>query len=96
MNIKSLITSLLAGLGYLLAVILVTQLLSGDFDTRTCTTECVQMLYWSAFAATALALIGGGVLLSQGQTDWCIKISIAASAVLMIVFLTTMAIGTFG
>ena len=94
MNVKTLITPALAGIGWLLTVILVMQLLSGTFDTRSCTTACFQILYWSAFAVTAVGLVVGTVV-ARRSIDVKTLVSLAALAVLMLIYLAMMFIGTF-
>ena len=81
-----------------LAAILVSQLLGGTFDTRTCHTDCVQALYWSAFVVTFSGCIAGGwYWLKKDDTERLFaKAGVVALLALLVIFLTTMAIGTFG
>ena len=94
LNVKTLVTPALAGIGWLVTVILVMQLLSGTFDTRSCTTACVWTLYWSAFAVTAVGLVVCA-LTAKRPIDFKTLVSMAALAVLMLIYLVMTFIGTF-
>ena len=95
MNIKTLITPVFALTGWLLTIILVMQLLGGTFDTRSCTTVCMQILYWTAFSVTAVGLIIGGLQMKNNDKNLPSLIGLVALAVLMLIFVVTMAVGTF-
>lgn len=84
-----------------LTVALTSYLLSGTFETRTCQSDCVWILYWVVFSVTvAGCLVGGWWLFDQsigrgrGAPPLAV-VSFIAMAFLLIIFLTTMAIGIF-
>ena len=94
MNCKT-IVPVLAGVAWLLAMVLVTQLLGGTFDMRSCTTGCMQVLYWTAFAVAIAGLGISGWLIKGGARDLVLIVSAAALLLLVLKFLTLMFIGTF-
>ena len=79
---------------WVLAVILVMQLLSGNFETRTCQTTCVQSIYWASLGLCALGLIFGWVFIKKPRP--C-SVMFANTALLLLIamYLVTMGIGTF-
>ena len=81
-----------------LTSLLVVQLLGGTFDTRSCQSDCVSLLYWSVFAVTVIGcVVGGWRFIQKGsQSPPSELISVGALFVLLIIFATVMAIGTFG
>ena len=78
-----------------LTVALVSQLLGGTFETRACQSDCVWTLYWVVFSVTVAGCAAGGWWLFSKDKSPVAVISVAAMALLLVVFLTTMAIGTF-
>ena len=96
MNAKDAILVSGAAAGWLLTVVLVAQLLSGTFDTRACRTDCVFALYWAAFCVTVAGLAFGAVAWRRCLDSLWAGAAFAALALLLVIFLATMAIGTFG
>ena len=96
MNAKDLILVSGATVGWLVTVMLVAQLLSGTFDTRTCQTDCVFALYWAAFGITVAGLAFGAVAWRRCLDSLWAGAAFAALSLLLVIFLATMAIGTFG
>ena len=96
MNAKDAILVSGAAAGWLLTVVLVAQLLSGNFDTRACRTDCVFALYWAAFCVTVAGLAFGAVAWRRCLDSLWAGASFAALALLLAIFLATMGIGTFG
>ena len=94
MNAYNLITPVLALIGWSLTVVLVMQLLGGTFDTRSCTTTCVQIIYYSAVLVATTGFIGGVIVSYQRNLPSII--GTIALGVLLLIFLTTMVIGHFG
>ncbi len=93
-SLKNNITIGIVGLAWALTIVLVTQLLSGTFDTRSCTTACVQSIFVGAIATNILGLVLSGIQLKQSPnlaSKWCFW----ACAALLAIFLTTMIVGTF-
>ncbi len=78
-------------------MVLVSRLLSGTFDARSCHSDCVWGLYWSAFWITVAGCVAGVLwLLRQDDTKPLFTlISVGAMVLLLVVFVTTMGIGTF-
>ena len=91
MKILSLLSAVAA---WSLAVVLVMQLLSGNFEARTCQTDCVQNIYWVSFSLCVLGLIVGLVFIKKPKPSSVMFANIALS-VLLLMYLTTMGIGTF-
>ncbi len=94
MQIKNFITPLFAGIAWLVGIILFAQLLSGTFETRSCTTACVQTLYWIALVVAGTGWLLGAVLLPKMRNAVTI-ISMAALTGLLGIFVVMMFIGTF-
>ena len=78
-----------------LAIALVIQLLSGNFETRTCQTDCVQNIYWASLSLCVIGLIVGLGFVKKPKTNLVIAGNLALSA-LLIMHLTTIGIGIFG
>ncbi len=81
-----------------LTVVLVSQLLGGTFEGRSCQSGCVWTLYWIVFALTAAGCATGvwWALTKDGAKPLPALIAIGAMIALLGIFLTTMAIGVFG
>ena len=96
MNVKDAILVSSAAAGWFLTVVLVAQMLSGTFDTRACRSDCVFALYWAAFCVTAAGLAFGAVAWRRCLDSLWAGAAFAALALLLVIFLATMAIGTYG
>ena len=96
MNIKNTVLLACAVVGWLLTVVLVMQLLSGTFDARACRSDCVFALYWAAFGVTVAGLAFGAVTWREARGCGRARAAFAALALLFVVFVVTMAVGTFG
>ena len=92
MKILSLLSAVAA---WSLAVVLVMQLLSGNFETRTCQTDCVQNIFWISLSLCVLGLIVGLVFIKKPKPNLVIFSNISLS-VLFFMYLTMIGIGTFG
>ena len=79
-----------------LAVFLVTRLLSGTFDGRTCQTTCVSVLFWTSFAIALLGLAFSVVNILLGKRDLIQILSSLALLGLSVIYVTTMLIGMIG
>ena len=88
------ITPTFAGAGWILNIILFTQLLSGTFDTRSCTTACVQTLYWGTFVVAVAGWLYGVAYVTRVR-DVVTIISLTALTVLVAKLVGMMVIGTF-
>ena len=91
MKLLSLLSAVAA---WSLAVALVMQMLSGNFETRTCQTECVQNIYWVSLSLCVLGLIVGLGFIKKPKPA-LIMLSNISLSVLLLIYLTTMGIGTF-
>lgn len=91
MKLLSLLSAIAA---WLLAVVLVMQLLSGTFEMRTCQTVCVQSIYWTSFGFCIFGLIIGWGVIKKPRPCAVILANIAL-LVLFAMYLVTMAIGSF-
>ena len=91
MKLLSLLSAVAA---WSLAVVLVMQLLSGNFETRTCQTECVQNIYWTSLGLCALGLVVGWGFIKKPKPSSVMFANIALS-LLLLIYLTVMGIGTF-
>ena len=91
MKLLSLLSAIAA---WSLAVVLVMQLLSGNFETRACQTECVQNIYWTSLGLCVIGLIVGWGFIKKPKPSSIVFSNIALS-VLLLIYLTTMGIGTF-
>ena len=81
-------------IAWALTIGLVTQLLSGTFETRQCHSLCSSLLYYAAFA---VAIIGTGLSLRQclaGQCGIFGKLILLAGLVLIMKLAGVMIIGT--
>lgn len=88
-----LLSLLSAGIAWLLAVVLVMQLLSGNFDERTCQTVCVQSIYWTSLGLCVFGLIVGWGLIKKPRP--CSVIFANTTLLLLLaIYLVTMGIGT--
>ncbi len=96
MTLNTSISFFSALISWALAIFLVTQLLSGTFDTRTCQTTCVNVLFWMSFAIAVIGLVFSIGGISIGQSSRIKTISILALLGLCGIYATTMFIGTFG
>jgi len=96
MNAKNAILAVCAVVGWVLAVVLVAQLLSGTFDGRVCRSGCVFALYWAAFGVTAAGLAFGAAVWREIGSGAAARAAMGALALLLAVFLVTMAVGVFG
>ena len=93
MTIKVL-TGLSAIAAWVLAVLLVIQMLSGTFDTRTCQTVCMQNIYWASFGICVIGLILGWAVIKKPRPSSILLANVLLSG-LFLIYLVTMAIGTF-
>ena len=91
MKLLSLFSAVIA---WLLAVVLVMQLLSGTFEVRTCQTACVQNIYWASLGLCILGLIVGWGFIKKPR-PCSIILANTALLVLLVIYLVTMGIGTF-
>ena len=96
MTLNTSVSFFSALISWALAVFLVTQLLSGTFDERTCQTTCVSILFWMSFAIAVVGLIFSVGGISIGKSNWIKTISLLALVGLCGIYVTTMLIGTFG
>ena len=96
MNAKDAILVSSAVAGWLLTIVLVAQLLSGTFDARACQSDCVFALYWTAFGITVAGLAFAAATWRRRLASIWAGASFAALSLLLVTFLATMAIGTFG
>ena len=95
MNVKLLSFSS-AAIAWLLAVILVSQLLSGNFETRTCQTSCVQSIYWASFGFVVLGLVLTAFNYQLALQTKSGIVTTVALFLLLFIYLITMGVGTFG
>ncbi|MBT8112543.1 MAG: hypothetical protein KJO81_09240 [Gammaproteobacteria bacterium] len=95
MTLNTTISFLSAIISWALAIFLGTQLLSGTFEGRSCTTSCVNIVFWVSFAIAVIGLIFsfGGV--SIGKSNWIKALSLFALIGLVGIYVTTMLIGNF-
>lgn len=95
MTLNTTISFLSAIISWALAIFLGTQLLSGTFEGRSCTTSCVNIVFWVSFAIAVIGLIFsfGGFLI--GKSNWIKTLSLFALIGLVGIYVTTMLIGNF-
>ncbi len=95
MTLNTSISFLSALISWALAIFLGTQLLSGTFDGRSCTTSCVNIVFWVSFAIAAIGLIFslGGISISK--SSWINTLCLLALVGLVGIYVTTMLIGNF-
>ena len=65
MNILALLAILLTIIGWILMGMTGINLLSGSFEGRSCQTDCVQMLFFSAVALGVIGLILSAISLRK-------------------------------
>jgi hypothetical protein len=95
MTLNTTISLLCAIISWALAIFLGTQLLSGTFDGRSCTTSCVNIVFWVSLAIAVLGLIFSVGGISIGKSNWIKTISLFALVGLVGIYVTTMLIGNF-
>ena len=95
-NIKSVSLLSLAGIAWLLTIALVFNLLGSTFDTRSCTTtDCMQTIYWSAFAVCVVGLIGSSLLFVQRYAQYNLRTQHHCPDNTDVNFLVMIGVGTF-
>ena len=95
MTLNTTISFLSALISWALAVFLGTQLLSGTFDGRSCTTSCVNIVFWVSFAVAAIGLIFSFGGISIGKSNLIKMLSLFALVGLVGIYVTTILIGNF-
>ena len=94
-KIRQNLTLAFALVGWILTIILTYHLLSGTFESgRTCQTDCVKTLYWTAFIITVAGL---AVAFAARKTAgfWGAIIGTGLLILLLAIFVTVMFVGTF-
>jgi len=95
MTLNTTISLLSAIISWALAIFLGTQLLSGTFDGRSCTTSCVNIVFWVSFAIAVIGLIFSFGGIAIGKSNWIKTLSLFALLGLVGIYVTTMLIGNF-
>ncbi len=95
MAMNTTISLLSALISWALAIFLGMQLLSGTFDGRSCTTSCVNIVFWVSFAIAAIGLIFSFGGISVGKTNLIKTLSLLALVGLVGIYLTIILIGNF-
>lgn len=95
MTLNTIISLLCAIISWALAIFLGTQLLSGTFDERTCTTSCVNITFWVSFAIAVLGLVFSVGGISIGKSNLIKTLSLFALVGLVGIYVTTFLIGNF-
>jgi hypothetical protein len=92
MNLLALFAILLTLAGWVLTALTGMNLLSGHFDGRTCLTDCVQMLFFSAVATgvAGLVLSGLSLLSTKGRVlSWVgLLMALALCSIFAVLFIT--------
>jgi hypothetical protein len=86
MNVIALSALLLTAAGWILTALTVMNLLSGQFDDRTCQTGCVQMLFFSGVAAGVAGLVLSGIGLRRPEGRIVSVIALLMAFVLCAIF----------
>lgn len=81
---------LAAAVSWTLTAVMVSNLLAGTFDTRSCQTVCVQILAASAVIAAVLGLALG----HKAPRHWATVVAVLALAALLVMYAVTFFIGT--
>ncbi|MFK7815604.1 MAG: hypothetical protein AB8B92_04640 [Gammaproteobacteria bacterium] len=95
MTMNTTISLFSALISWALAIFLGTQLLSGTFDGRSCTTSCVNIVFWVSFAIAAIGLIFSFGGISVGKTNLIKTLSLLALVGLVGIYVTIVLIGNF-
>jgi hypothetical protein len=95
MTLNTTTSFLCAIISWALAIFLGTQLLSGTFDGRSCTTSCVNIVFWVSLAIAVLGLIFSVGGISIGKSNLIKTLSLFALVGLVGIYITTMLIGNF-
>lgn len=95
MTLNTTISFLSAIISWALAIFLGTQLLSGTFEGRSCTTSCVNIVFWVSFAIAVIGLVFSFGGFSIGKSNWIKTLSLFALIGLVGIYVTTMLIGNF-
>lgn len=95
MNLLALFALLLTITGWIFTALTVTNMLSGHFDDRTCQTDCVQMLFFSAVASGVAGLVLSGISLSRPHGRILSVTALLMALTLCAIFATLFIVGNF-
>lgn len=95
MTMNTTISLFSALISWALAIFLGTQLLSGTFDGRSCTTSCVSIVFWVSFAIAAIGLIFSFGGITVGKSNVIKTLSLLALVGLVGIYVTIVLIGNF-
>ena len=95
MNPLALSALLLTLTGWVLTALTGMHLLSGYLEDRTCQTDCVQMLFYSAVAVGVGALVLSSISLSRPQGRILSVTSLLMALALCAIFATLFIVGNF-
>ena len=95
MNFIALLALLLTIAGWILTGLTGINLLSGHFDERTCLTDCVKILFFSAVAAGFVGLVLSGIALKRPNGRILSGIALLSGLGLCSVFVVLFVAGNF-
>ena len=95
MNLFALLALILTIAGWILTGLTGMNLLSGHFDDRTCLTDCVQTLFFSAVAAGIGGLVLSGIALLRPTGRILSVIALLLALGLCSVFVVLFVTGNF-
>ena len=95
MTLNTSLSFLSALISWALAIFLGTQLLSGTFDGRSCTTSCVNIIFWVSFAIAVIGVIFSFGGITIGKSNWIKTVSLLALVGLCGIYITIFLIGNF-
>lgn len=81
--------------GWVLVIVSAMQLLSGTFDTRSCQTGCVSIIFWLSVAAGVAGLLLGLMSLFANFHNTYARISVILGLPLCAIFAGLILIGQF-
>jgi hypothetical protein len=95
MNLLALFALVLTITGWVLTALTGMNLLSGYLDERTCQTDCVQMLFFSAVATGVSGLVLSGISLLRPYGRMLSVTALLMALALCAVFATLFIVGNF-
>jgi hypothetical protein len=95
MNLVALSALLLTVAGWVLTILTAMNLLSGQFDDRTCQTGCVQILFFSGVAAGVAGLVLSAIGLRRPEGRMMSVAALLLALVLCAIFAVLFIAGNF-
>ncbi len=86
-------SSVIIVLGWALTITLIYNLLSGTFDTRSCQSICVNVMYWGVLVLAVVGVALGIKQCCRSGSGWFSALSFLAALALLAILIGVMVIG---